>query len=82
METTGIRCPKCTQQLVILQAWVVVAGLVILAMGVTATVWVSNRVSGWLGRTFTTGEFLFAVAIPLLLTAIAHFRISPLFARV
>jgi hypothetical protein len=81
-EKTGLRCPTCTQQLVGLQARVVLSGLVIPAMGVIAIAWVSNRVSAWLGRPFTTGGFLFAIVLPLLLTAIAHFRISPLFARV
>jgi uncharacterized protein (DUF983 family) len=81
-EKTGLRCPTCTQKLVVLQAGIIVAGVVIFFCGITTIAGASIWLSAKLHRELSAGEFTLVLLPLALLIAIAHFRISPLFARV
>ena len=79
---TGVSCPNCGSRFIILQSRVVLVGAAIYLCGI-ALVLFATIVFQKLTGIGLRGGGLVAIILPLiLLVAVVHFRISPLFARV
>jgi hypothetical protein len=79
---TGVSCPNCGGRFIVLQARVVLMGAAIFFGGVGLILVATIQLQKLIGHNLS-GFALYAVILSLMaLVAVAHFRISPLFARV
>ena len=79
---TGVSCPKCGANFIILQTRAVIAGITILILGVSLGVCAAIRLDRLLGHHLSGFETA-AVFVPILiLMTVAHLRVTPVFARV
>ena len=77
-RTTGVACSTCGSKFIIIQAGVVLAGAIIFVGGVLLAAIALIALGKVLGRFPSV-----LIGVPLIfLVGLAHFRISPLFARV
>ena len=78
---TGVVCPVCGAKLVIVQARVIWMGIALLLAGIISAVCVAVRTESYIHRSLTQGELAAVILSVGALFTIAHFRVSPCFAR-
>jgi len=80
-RVTGVVCLGCHKRLVILQARVVVSGIVIFVFGIALSVYLIIHAQQMLSPKLSDSEVAVAFGILGTLVAVAHFRLSPRFAQ-